>query len=140
MGFLKRASERSQQAIWEQVDLGAGERPINYAHLVIAFDHYDQPGTAFLTDQRMLWRSPTGNRFEFPLEACAGWATRHDRPGQLGFGLGARQSPDRDPVPLLLYPQQPRSKANRLLAKGFFEALIAELDRVHPEWGPATEG
>jgi hypothetical protein len=37
MGFLKRASERSQQAIWEQVDLRAGERPINYAHLACVF-------------------------------------------------------------------------------------------------------
>lgn len=139
MGFLKRGSARSQQATWKQVDLESGERPINYAHLVIAFDDYDQPGTAFLTNQRVLWRSPIGSRFDLPLEVCAGWATRHDRPGQLGFGLGARQSPDAEPAALLLYPQQPKSAANRLLAKGFFEALIAELVRVHPQWG-ITEG
>lgn len=134
MRFRERAGERRERHAWAGVRLLPGETPVNYAHLVIAFTDGDQPGTAFLTDRRFLWRSPTGNEFDCELELCGGWAVREDRPGQVGLATGFSRKPGEEPAALLLFPQQPRSAANRVLARQFFEAMIRQLGVVHPEW------
>lgn len=135
MGLLKRASSRSQEREWQMAALAPDERPVGYAHLAAAFDAYREPGTAFLSTRRFLWRAPSGNEFDFDLTDCVGWAVHEDQPGLVGLKLVVQRAEGVAPDVLVLYPQQPRSSANRRLAAQFSQTVYAELRRVHPEWG-----
>lgn len=135
MGFVKRYASKREDQVWRNVPLAPGEQRIDYAHLVAAVST-DVPGTALLTDRRFLWLDQSGSvRMDFELSRCGGFATTDARPGQTGLVLGFSMSPDGEPEPFVMFPQQPRSSANRQLAAAFFSNVVSQLRIVHPEWG-----
>lgn len=133
MGIFRRAAARSEERFWSALRTEPGERRIDYAHLAIVFDSGERPGTAFLTDRRFIWMTPQGAvGLELRLQDCDGWAPPEARPDGLVVGFAPRAGAPAEP--LLLCPQNPRSSANRQLARSFFGSMKSELGRIHPEW------
>jgi hypothetical protein len=88
MGLFSRFANRSQERWWASVQLADGERPIDYAHMLLIFsDAADRPGTAFLTDERLIWFDNERGPVSFELADFKGYGplTAEQRQPAIGF-------------------------------------------------------
>ena len=140
MGIFRKQAAQAVGAFWKYVRVGPGERPIDYASLRCVSERENLPGTLFLTDQRIIWmagdpKRPIGG-FEVPLDDVLGCGPIEGVSDPGSFLVGLTMS-GQDGV-LLFYPQQPRSKANVVLAELMFASIGNTLSE-HFQAGPTPD-